>query len=234
MTDILQRLYQILPLLPKETKFLVPHNFNHVFYDSLKALGISSPDKIVICKHDERLELGKLLWSPPATYSGMDLPEALEWVSNNITSWSLKQKQKLSTNTYSKKIYISRQDSDKRQLINEHELCIFLHSEGFKICTLSNLALADQVNLFQVAEIIIAPHGAGLVNLMFTNKGSYVLELFGSNVPRGGTCYWSISCCRGLNYYYLTGQSETSTSEDSNFTISVEKVKEWIRNIAIN
>ena len=37
--------------------------------------------------------------------------------------------------------------------------------------------MADQILLFQSAEFIIGPHGAGLANLLFCEPGTKVIEL---------------------------------------------------------
>jgi hypothetical protein len=229
MTDILQKLYEVLPLLPQEVKFIVPHNFTSVFADSLKALEISS-GKIVLAKKREKLKVEKLFWSPPATHSGTDMLEALQWVSDRIIRWA-HNKEKLHRFKNCQRLYITRKDSTKRRILNEKKLCSYLVEEGFIILALSKLSLAEQVAIFRSANVIIAPHGAGLVNLMFAQSGTYVLELFGSDVPRGGVCYWSISCCNNLSYWYITGQSDNPESEDSDFIVDVSKVQYWLKNI---
>jgi hypothetical protein len=72
-----------------------------------------------------------------------------------------------------KRIYISRFDvPTRRRMENESELCAFLRSCGFKIVSLSDLSVAEQAALFRGAELIVAPHGAGLTNLVYAGNGA--------------------------------------------------------------
>ena len=58
-----------------------------------------------------------------------------------------------------------------------NEIKSFLKSKGFKIFKLSNLDFKEQINIFNNAEIIIGPHGAGFANLVFCKKNTKVIEL---------------------------------------------------------
>jgi hypothetical protein len=49
--------------------------------------------------------------------------------------------------------------------------------DTFERYTLEEMALADQIRLFSGAEVVVAPHGAGLVHLLFGRDLS-VVELF--------------------------------------------------------
>jgi len=76
-----------------------------------------------------------------------------------------------------KRVYISRQDSDRRSFLNEAELIESLKERDFHIVELSRLPFAQQVALMRNAEFIVAPHGAGLTNLGFCRPGTQLLEL---------------------------------------------------------
>jgi len=64
-----------------------------------------------------------------------------------------------------KRIYISRQNSS-RKILNEDELIHMLRAHDFQIVQCEDLTVVEQICLFSQAEIIIAPHGAGLTNLL--------------------------------------------------------------------
>jgi hypothetical protein len=76
----------------------------------------------------------------------------------------------------SRRIYISRKDADRRHVINENAVIERLNEYGFESYMLSDLQVRDQVELFAEAETIVAPHGAGLVNMIFSTDCE-VLEL---------------------------------------------------------
>lgn len=79
-------------------------------------------------------------------------------------------------------IYISRENSnDSRKLKNESQLQNILERENFQIVHLENLKIRDQIELFSKAKRIIAPHGAGLTNILFCSPGIELVELFSEN-----------------------------------------------------
>jgi hypothetical protein len=76
-----------------------------------------------------------------------------------------------------RKIYISRRDSQFRRMKNEEVVESHLAAKGYEILQLTGMTFADQVDLFRSADEIVAPHGAGLSNIIFCQKGTKVLEL---------------------------------------------------------
>lgn len=104
------------------------------------------------------------------------------------------------------RIYISREDANRRLVSNEEEVMKLLEFYGFTRVVLKPLSVSEKIDLFQSAEVIISPHGAGLSNLVFCNPGTKVIELFNANwmLP----CYWMICEHIGLDYYYLVGKGE--------------------------
>jgi hypothetical protein len=77
----------------------------------------------------------------------------------------------------------------------------FLTSQGFTTVALDGLTPAAQIKLFQSAESIIAPHGAGLSNLLFCQPGTRVLELSPAREFR--PFFWMMGEKLGLPYAIL-------------------------------
>jgi hypothetical protein len=75
------------------------------------------------------------------------------------------------------KIYISRRDSSNRVMQNEADVEKWMEQHGFQVFRLSGLSLEDQVLLFHSASTIVAPHGAGLTNIVYCKPGTTVHEL---------------------------------------------------------
>lgn len=95
------------------------------------------------------------------------------------------------------RIYLARKDSKNRVLENEDviekELCQDL---GFVSVTLANMPLAIQVLLFTSATVVVAPHGAGLVNLLFRSpKNRLIVELQPTSYKN--PCFAAISQANG-------------------------------------
>jgi capsular polysaccharide biosynthesis protein len=101
-----------------------------------------------------------------------------------------------------KRIFISRLWS--RKITNEDQVMEVLSKYGFLKVGLEFLSVAEQVELFSSAEVVIGAHGAGLTNLTFCNPGTKVLELFAPTyiIPH----YWAISSIADLEYHCLVGE----------------------------
>lgn len=104
------------------------------------------------------------------------------------------------------RIYVSRGDAAHRVVTNEDRIKEMVESCGFKIIVPGDMPVADQIGTFASADIIVAPHGAGLTNLMFCRPGTRVLELFSPNYVN--PLYWYVSSIVQLDYCYLIGQGE--------------------------
>jgi hypothetical protein len=90
-----------------------------------------------------------------------------------------------------KKLYISRKYAETRHVENEDpDLFDPLLEMGFSLITPEKMSFTKQVSLFQNAEYIIAPHGAGLVNQIWTKQRAKVVELV---TPKySSACTWLI------------------------------------------
>jgi len=105
-----------------------------------------------------------------------------------------------------RRLYISRAKSAHRRVEKEDELFWVLERRGFERLYLEDLAVHQQAQAMAAAEAVIAPHGAGLANLVFCDKGTKVIELLS---PRY-VCpvFWELSNARELEYYYLLGEGQ--------------------------
>lgn len=133
-----------------------------------------------------------------------------------------------STESRNKRIYISRATATSRKIINELEVVQLLQSYGFSVVELEKMSFSAQVNLFKNAEAVVAPHGAGLSNLVFCTEKTKVIEIFS---PRYIVfCYWFISRNIGLDYYCLFGEGETLNYYEwrfnkDNIYVNLDKLK---------
>lgn len=79
--------------------------------------------------------------------------------------------------TRNSRIYISRRKAS-RGPTNELEVERELEKLGFEILFPENLDFARQVEVFSNASVLVAPHGAGLTNMLFMPKGGTLIEVF--------------------------------------------------------
>lgn len=133
-----------------------------------------------------------------------------------------------------KKIFISRKNAAYRQFINEEELIPFLLEQGFTIVQCETLAFTEQIALFQSADFILAPHGAGLANLVFCRPGTKVIELF---PPRFVChCYWALSHLVDIDYTAAIGIDDKTTYSPvcagyDHLVMDIPKLKDLLYNL---
>lgn len=107
------------------------------------------------------------------------------------------------------RIYVSRRRTT-RSLSNEIAIEEQLERAHFKILHLEEMSWPEQIRAFQGARTVIAPHGAGLSNLVFSEPGAQVLEItFGLHYNR---CFEWLSHVGNHDYHLLQSDS-TSLSE---------------------
>lgn len=101
-------------------------------------------------------------------------------------------------------IYFSRTDASRRRLVNEGALIDALRAYGVRAVVMSDLSGADQMQLVAGAEVVIAPHGGALLNLVAARPGTRAVELF---TPEMGTlAFAGMALASGLDYRFHIGQ----------------------------
>jgi len=75
------------------------------------------------------------------------------------------------------KIYIRREDANYRKILNEADLINKLRQQGFEIINPQHFEIPEQMKIFSNAEVIVAPHGSNLSNIIFCKKGTKIIEI---------------------------------------------------------
>lgn len=122
-----------------------------------------------------------------------------------------------------RRIYISRADADRRRVTNEAAVVECLEAHGFESYTLSDLRVREQVQLFAEAETIVAPHGAGLVNMIFSTDCA-VLELIPQDLVF--PFYQCLADHLGHDYDYLY-----CDSEDTDLGVDIQQLGSHIEEL---
>lgn len=106
---------------------------------------------------------------------------------------------------YPERIYVIRNRSARRCVTNEQELCEKLATYGFDCLAMEDMSVEEQAKHFFNAEIIVAPHGGGLTNLVFSQSSTRCVELFGRYDK---VVYERICRSVGMEYRKLNGSAE--------------------------
>ena len=121
------------------------------------------------------------------------------------------------------KIYITRQDANYRNIINEQDLIGELKKNNFRIINTNNFSLHDQIKIFASAKIIVSPTGSSLANLVFCKKGTKVFEILPRyNLPSENNLkkrYSDICKILDLKYFFI----EADSIESNNLNLNLSK-----------
>ena len=199
MVDILPR-FEILRQnidLDSIDFFLINSRQQKFQQETLEKLEIH-PDKIIESDQISYLQASSLIVPSFPSPVGWTVPSTIQFLRNLFLAATLTQKQ------YPTRIYISRNRARYRRVLNEPEVIDSLRRFGFSSIEMETLSVQEQTDLFAQAEIIIAPHGAGLTNLIFCKPQTTVVELVSPHYVRH--YYWVISQQLGLKHYTLQGQ----------------------------
>jgi len=153
--------------------------------------------------------------APPWGYT--QSPTALQWVSKRIRSnIELEKKNK-------KRIVITRREATSRRIHNEQQVINMLSRFGFEPVNLNKISLGEQVSLFAEADVVVAPHGAGLINTIHADNIK-ILEIFGDYQ---NACYYSLAGGFNFPYRYMICEQV-----NNDIYVNVDKletiVREWV------
>jgi Glycosyltransferase 61 len=113
-----------------------------------------------------------------------------------------------------------------RKIQNLEPVQAFLAEYGFETVYLEGMSMADQITLFQGAEFIIGPHGAGLSNILFCAPGTKVIEFMPAVEMR--PFFWIISqkldLLHGMQFCDLAGDQGFQSS----ITVDIDKLRTLI------
>jgi len=174
--------------------------------DLLGYCGIG-PDRVVDSRQVPHLRAQRLL-VPGLPTSELHVPGwAVEWLRATLLPAAA------SLSPGPRRLLISRGGKpNTRRVVNEAALAQSLAPHGFVLLDPGAMPVAEQIALFAGAEMIVAPHGAALANLVFVAPGTRVVELFAPSYVN--TCYWELSQrLGGVDYRYLLGYGTAGRHE---------------------
>lgn len=228
LTDALPRISILLQAnfnLREIDRFLIPENNLPAIAESLSLLGIGSS----LCQtvsHEKCFRLENLILPSLPGASGNPTAWSREFLRNSFLTFS-----ETVPDRFPKCFYISRKES--RCVANEDEIVPVLREYGIEIIQPEKLSFIEQVALFARAELVVAPHGAALTNLMFSSSGTSVIELFSPGYVN--VCFWAISNLGSLRYSYLIGEGEKYPQgfdpqlNRENIVVSADRLRSWLK-----
>ncbi len=150
----------------RKPKLIVGPDLNSFQAESLALLGYDRDD--LVHWRSAYCEVERLV--VPSMRREIDPPNPSPfshwWLRNTLRRRALDE---IDTSRFSNRVYISRNDADTRRVLNESDLATVLDKYGFETYQLSKMKVEETIALFAQADCIVAPHGAGLADLIHTD-----------------------------------------------------------------
>jgi hypothetical protein len=161
-----------------------------------------------------------LVWAAPLSWTAHPLSWTCSWLRDRLTVDV--------PSGGPRGIYISRAKAPCRRVENEVDLIRELKHFGVEAVCLEGMPFREQVALFARARFVVAPHGAGLANLVFGTRLN-VVEIF----PRrwAGPVYARLALASGHRYAYLIGDAGSSRAGEpalDDMVVPIEPVARWV------
>ncbi|RZI46943.1 glycosyltransferase family 61 protein [Candidatus Finniella inopinata] len=192
---------------------------NHAFqHETLSLLGVDRR-KIIEADDDTFIEAEQLI-VPSYVSKSCYTPR---WVVDYL-------KQKFihsdpAVQSMGEKIFISRQKAAYRRVINEDQIFSLFEPLGFKRYNLEDLKFSEQIQLFRNAKVIVAFHGAGLTNLVFSQPGARIVEIFQEHED-DSYCY--LSQTLGLRYDCIKTTKFKKDGGYTSTTVPLDIIQDFI------
>ncbi|WP_299701094.1 glycosyltransferase family 61 protein [uncultured Pontibacter sp.] len=221
--DCLPRLYLVLEHMQEPIKIIMRLDMAPYQLETLAFVVKEYPQAeiVYIGKHEkwqvEEFALPSFLAN---TQSGYLPRNVADWLRHKV--W---QGYGVQPNKPKRRIYISRAKAKTRRVLNEQELLPLLERHSFEVVRAEELTYQQQVQLFYEAEVVVAPHGAGLTNLLFSEQ-CQVLEFHPANLIK--THYFLL--CKALGFRYSAVVGSTGDKQE-NYAVPVLEVETWLRGI---
>jgi hypothetical protein len=187
-----------------------------------------------IIETDKNLRIRKLI-IPSETKFGNNSQHSTEdynWIRCNLKQGTNYQSY---INDFSKYIYISREEQNRRRITNRTEIMSFLSNLGFEKVIIENLSAGEQISVFMNAEIVVGPIGSAFSNIIFCDDASILLihppDTFVNS-------FYELSQIYQIDYYSILGEDttpeETLDRYHSDIYVDKQKMQKMINNILNN
>ena len=103
-----------------------------------------------------------------------------------------------------RRVFVSRARARGRDLLEEETLWPALERRGFERVLMEEHDFAGQIRLMAETAILVAPHGAGLTNMMFCAPGAHVVEIADTAYPNPN--FYALASAMGLNYWLVPAE----------------------------
>ncbi|MBK2095891.1 glycosyltransferase family 61 protein [Francisella philomiragia] len=131
-----------------------------------------------------------------------------------------------------KKIYLQR-ISEIRKIVNINDLELLLHRKGFEFINTGAMTIEEQISLMQHADIIVAPSGASLTNIIFMRPNTKVINIYPSTPGTNYNIFQQLASVADVDLvHFLTKPIGESTSVHADAVVDIESLELYLDNIS--
>lgn len=195
----------------------VPPPMDRVVRQCLQLFGISDEQIYVQGTHPVRVEEG---WypGPVSKAPSMKHPAAVDFLRSLVSSAA-----ELGGTNHAPTgcVYLSRNRTAKRVLLNEDDLLPHLKSEGYCVVHPETLTLFDQICTLGSATHVVGNMGAAMANLAFSPSGVKVAALATPAMPHD--YFYDIVCLKRGTYLGIQGEQSPGANIGSDFSLDLPR-----------
>lgn len=123
-----------------------------------------------------------------------------------------------------------------RRVTNEAEVIAHLTRRGCEVFDGGAHTIGEQIRAFRDATMVIAPHGAGLTNIVYSAPGTPVIEIVPEGYDQGVTSYRSLSDMFALDYVQMFALEEVPDRKgnrcNSDISISIDHLEQILEDMS--
>ncbi len=206
--------------IPAGAPLLAPQPLRGFQRAYLSLLGIDE-DRIHVTE-DRPTKISALLIGAPRRQVYVSSQNAVRALRSRVL-----QTLNLSHDAGGRKIYISRQSAATRRILNHDALQEVFAEYGVETFAPEGKSVAEQIEIFSQAATIIAPHGAGLANLIYANQPK-VIELI--PVDRWDYGYFiPLTHAVGGSYTGLVSEPENAQND---FRVDIDRLRAALEEVS--
>ena len=137
-----------------------------------------------------------------------------------------------------RKFYISRNEKDRRCILNREELHQVLRDYSISIIELEGKTVKEQVELFHQADLIVSLLGAALTNIVYCRPGAKLIEIMPKNLTF--PCYFKLSKALRMKHAISLGLEPRvpgpfyRTSPDADVIVDLARIRTLLEKDATN
>ncbi|WP_192931285.1 glycosyltransferase family 61 protein [Gemmobacter serpentinus] len=132
-----------------------------------------------------------------------------------------------------RRLYVSRDNSMRRRLLNEADVLSKLAEFGFEIVSPEAFPIEQQAQIFSSAQVVIGVSGAAMTNILFAPSSCKVLSFNPDSAPE--FFFWDLANIVGQEFSFIFGPaSDPHLLSHSDFTVDINALDRWLRERCIN